>query len=297
MPVSKFSQEERLRRKREAARLRQRRCRAKKKQRELELKELELKSQKLLANKKVKTSTNPLTKQGKVSKTSAPSSSSLFPASTSVVSSSSKKDRHERSVTHQNCRPSKDTPTKEATLSTYPQAILVNEFTSPRNGHGSTLPNVVTPNNVNMTFPAMPPLPSVTLHSEASDHKQGSTSPSAVVDKEELHAVGAMLSLRHQSPVLPREIESPKKIIESAYLPNLSWQSTFKSPPAVRSYVPLMPKIATKRDLDECAMNTYPVQLAHRSQDSSHQVGFPTGKDDMMNRGRNLRAGVYFYYN
>lgn len=295
MPGSKFSQEERLRRKREAARLRQRRCRAKKKQRELELKELELKSQKLLANKRLKISTAPLTKRGKASKTGA--SSSLFPASTGVASSSSKKDRYERSVTHQNCRPTKDTPTKEATLSTYPQAILVNEFTSPRNGHGSTLPNVVTPTNVNMTFPAMPPLPSVTLHSEASDDKQASTPPSAVVDKEELHAVGAMLSLRHQSPVLPREIESPKKIIESAYLPNLSWQSTFKSPPAVRSYVPLMPKIATKRDLDECAMNTYPVQLAHRSQDSSHQVGFPTDKDDMMNRGRNLRAGVYFYYN
>ncbi|GFH46275.1 predicted protein [Chaetoceros tenuissimus] len=296
MPASKFSQEERLRRKREAARLRQRRCRAKKKQRELELKELELKSQKPLANKRLKTSTAPLTKQGRVSKTSAPSSS-LFPASAGAASSSSKKDRNERSVTHQNCRPTKDTPTKGTILTSYPQTVIANEFTSPRKGHGSTLPNVVTPTNVNMTFPAMPPLPSVTLPSEASDDKQASTPPSAVVDKEELHAVGAMLSLRHQSPVLPREIESPKKIIESACLPNLPWQSTFKSPPAVRSYVPLMPKIATKRDLDECAMNTYPVQLAHRSQDSSYQVGFPTDKDDMMNRGRNLRAGVYFYYN
>merc|ERR1711971_1440153 len=188
---------------------------------------------------------------------------------------------------------------KEAALPTYPQTVIRNEFTSPRKGNGNTLPNVVTPTNMNVTFPAMPPLPSASLHSETSDDKQAPTPHPAAVDKEELHAVGAMLSLRHQSPVLSREIESPKKIIESTCLPNLSWQSTYQTPPAVRTCVPLMPKITAKRDRDEYAMNTHPVQLAHRpqTQDSSRQIGFPTDKDDMMNRGRKLRAGVYFYYN
>lgn len=270
MAPSKLSQEERTRRKREAAKLRQRRCRAKKKVLESELKKDSLSTHKI---KFAKSST----------RTASPSPAFEPPPTVDPL--------QQESMTRRTRSRSKKTAIQD--LSSDDKCM-----STPLRSKFSSMP-VVTPLANNeipkcdyVSMPQMPPLPNVAIDIQ---NRTPTSTPPARIDEEELNAIGAMLSLRH-SPVAGLCENSTDKFPKS-FKPRSSPDQSkgiFHAPLATSpNSPPLLPKIESaankipKFPINSRCMDPRPYSRAYLTK----QRGIK-----LMEKGRNLSPGVYFYY-
>lgn len=169
MAASKLSQEERLKRKREAAKLRQRRCRAKK--REAELQKLRKSKSKSNVSSKAK-GTHQLVNHSHGS-TVNPEIQTKLSSVTNTIHSKA---------------------TKDLLISTPCSSSSSNTTCSKH--------NVVTPHgNTSSLLPCMPPLSK--SHSIDRDRERSTCTPPASMADQELTAIDAILSLRHSPVMVP----------------------------------------------------------------------------------------------
>jgi len=274
MAPSKLSQEERTRRKREAAKLRQRRCRAKKKVMDSEIKKDSLSTHKI--------------KYAKSSSRNA-STSPAFEIPSIVI------PLQQESMTRR---------TRSRSKKTAIQGLSSDDkcMSTPLRSDFSSMP-VVTPLSDNEipkcdygSMPQMPPLPNVTIDIQNRTPTSIPPTPPARIDEEELNAIGAMLSLRHSPVAGLCEMTSDKfpKSFKPRSSPDQS-KGIFHAPLATSptNSPPLMPKI-------ESAANQIPNILTNsRCMDPRpYSRAYLTKQRGikLMEKGLDLSPGVYFYY-
>jgi hypothetical protein len=275
MAPSKLSQEERTKRKREAAKLRQRRCRAKKKVMDSELKKDSLSTHKI--NYAISSTRNEF-----------PSPAFEIPSIVNPL--------QQESMTRR---------TRSRSKKTAVQGLSSDDkcMSTPLRSDISLMP-VVTPLADNKilkcdygSMQQMPPLlPNVTIDIQNRSPISSPPTPPARIDEEELNAIGAMLSLRHSPVAGLCEMTSDKfpKSFKPRSSPDQS-KGIFHAPLATSptNSPPLMPNI-------EAAANQIPKTLTNsRCMDPRPYSRACLTKQrgiKLMEKGRDLSPGVYFYY-
>mmetsp|Transcript_377 Transcript_377/g.531 ORF Transcript_377/g.531 Transcript_377/m.531 type:complete len:275 (+) Transcript_377:103-927(+) len=272
MAPSKLSQEERTKRKREAAKLRQRRCRAKKKIMESELKKDHL-------------STNKIKYATSSARNDSPSHAFEILSTVDPLRQESM-TRRTRSRTKKTAILDLSSDVNECMStplrSDFSSMAVVTPLASdeiPKCDYGS--------------MPQMPPLPNVTIDIQ---NRTPTSTPPARIDEEELNAIGAMLSLRH-SPVADSCKNTTDKFPKS-FKPRSSPDQSkgiFHAPLATSpSSPPLLPQIHAANKIPNILTNSRfmdPRPYSHSRAYLTKERGIK-----LMEKGRNLSPGVYFYY-
>jgi hypothetical protein len=271
MAASKLTQEERLRRKREAAKLRQRRCRAKKK-REAELQKLR--------KSKSKSIVSPCKKIDSMQFMNLSKRSAFKPVTQMDIISGGMNSCPE-----------------------LPKDLL--SLTPCSSSNSPTVPHLVTPQG-SSSLPPMPPLSSST---KVEQERVNSTStPPARIDEHELTAIDAILSLRRSPTTEPTEeniIPSPPKMLHCGtkfiqpVKGSLDYMHEYKAP------LPFLPEIKSSAS----SKLPFPAgckSVASRSPSyhpyenygiSRYAVSRAERGDLLMQKRCSLSPGVYFYYN
>ena len=269
MAQSKLSQEERVRRKREAAKFRQRRCRAKKKE------EAAVKKQRLQNNK-----AKPMKSSARIASPESVSDTTRVP----IQQESKRVHTHSR------------TNNKKLILD---HCSDPNMCMSPPPRPNSSLVPIVTPlvgdpipQSNHCSTPQMEPLPNVTI--DIQNRTLTNSTPPARIDEEELKAIGAMLSLRH-SPVqdLCDKITDKSPVSFSARsIPDQSI-GAFHAPLATPcNNLPFLPKIQPTNRSPNIPSTPFMGSSPYLHQSLTRRRG-----STLIENGRSLRPGVYFYHN
>lgn len=269
MAASKLSQEERLRRKREAAKLRQRRCRAKKK-REAELQKIR--------KSKSKSIVSPYKKPDSVQFMNLSNQSAFKP------------------VTQMDFSGGTDT-CPELT-----KDLLA--LTPCSSSSSPSTVNLVTPQG-SSALPPMPPLSSSTRFEE--ERVSSTSTPPTQIDEHELTAIDAILSLRRSPVTEPEEKINPSSP-ESFHCEVKSTQAfggsldyvhdhnvplpflpEIKSPVSAKLPFPVGCKSVASRSISYYPYKTYGI--------SRYPINRIERGDLLMQNRCSLAPGVYFYYN